>query len=118
MKMGQICKSLNLVNLIRPGWKWCVITLTHFRTCHIKNTDVVCHTLKTLYVAFSQLLPIHSVYSLLITVFTISLVKSSVPVYSTFYLLFFFHTVTVGFSCNKYSRRFDFVYQFFHLNFC
>lgn len=83
----------------RPGWGRCVIEITHPHTCHTKNKPEVCSIPKTLYGVLSQLLLIHSFSTLLLTLFTVALVKCYVRLYSNFYLLFFFHKATFGFSC-------------------
>ena len=48
-------------------------------------------------VVLSQLFLIHSFSIFLITLFTVSLVKSPVQLYVTFYLLLFFHIVIFNF---------------------
>ena len=84
----------------RPGWERRAIALPHTR--HIKDTRVVCCAPKTLYGVFSQLFLIHSFSTLLITLFSISLVKSSVQLYSTFNLLFIVQKITFTFSYSCY----------------
>ena len=82
----------------RPGWEWHAITLARARTCHIKDTRVVCSAPETLYGVLSHLFLIHALSSLLIPLFIITQVKFSVTLDSTFYF-FFFYKVTFSFSC-------------------
>ena len=70
----------------------------HASTHAILRTCVVCRTYKTLCGMLSQLFLIQPFSTLLITHFTISVVKLSVWLYAGFYLLFFFHIVTFGFD--------------------
>ena len=60
---------------------------------------MVCRTPKTLFGVLNYLFLIHSFSTLVITLFTIALIKCSFRLYSTFYLVFFFHKNTFGFSC-------------------
>ena len=82
----------------RPGWERRVITLAQACTCHNKNTRAVCCMSKT-YGVLPHLFLIHSFSALLITLFTVALIKRSICLYSTFYLLLFFHKVMFSFSC-------------------
>ena len=61
--------------------------------CHIKNARVVSHMPEILYGVLPHLLMIHSFSTLLITRFYC--IKSSVYLYSTFYLLFVFYVITL-----------------------
>ena len=63
---------------------------------------MVCHVPKILYGVLLHLFQIHSFSTLLLTLFTIGFIKCFVPLYSTFYLHFFFHKVTFGFSHTCY----------------
>ena len=78
----------------RPEKERHTTTLACTPTHHIKNTGVVCCMPKTLYGVLPHLFLIHSILTLLITLFTITLIKSSVYLYSMFYLCLFFHKVT------------------------
>ena len=84
-----------------PGQKKRAIILVCSSTRHIKNSDVVCHTPKTLYGVLLHLFLIHLFSILLITIFTIALIKNSVYLYSTFFINFcsFIKSSSV-FSCN------------------
>ena len=77
--------------------KACDQTLVRAR--HIKKTSMVWHTLKTLHGVLLHLFPINLFSAVLITLFTISLIKRSFCLWSTFYLFLFFYKVTLGFSC-------------------
>ena len=61
----------------------------HTYTPHIKSTCVVCCMPKTYGVLLPHFSTIHSFSTLIITLFTIALIKYPVCLYSTFYLLFF-----------------------------
>ena len=74
------------------------VPCTHACTHQNKNTHVVCQIPKILYGVLLHLFQIHSFSTLLLTLFTTGFIKCSVPLYSTFYLHFFFHKVTFGFS--------------------
>ena len=63
----------------------------------LKTHVWLCCTPEILYDLLSQLFLIH-----LISTRLIFLIKSSVLLYSTFYLLFFFHKVTFSYSCSYY----------------
>ena len=70
---------------VRPGQESPVTTLACSRTFHIKNSDVVCHTPRKLHGVLLHLYLIQLFSTLLITLFTIALIKISVSLYSTFY---------------------------------
>ena len=50
----------------------------------------------------SHLYLIYSFFTLLVTIFPIAFIKCSVHLYSTFYLLYFFHKFTFGFTYTYY----------------
>ena len=81
----------------RPGWERRAIALTWPHSRHNKNTNVVCRTFKTLNSTLSRFFLIHSFSTLSIIFFTITLCKWTVWLYSTFYLVLFFHIFTFGF---------------------
>ena len=103
IKLGLVWKHSHLVQtecIFRSGWERHAIILTNTCLHFIKNTQV-CHTAKTM--CFPLFL-IHSFSTLLITLFTITLIKmlSKICLYSTFYLLcsflkllLFFHVLVV-----------------------
>ena len=110
-KVGQInlriLRTFTLFNVwlftVLVNWKYTpscerhVITFARPHTSHTKNIVAVCQMSKTLYVLLFRLFLIHSFFALLITLFTISLMKLSVRLYSTFHLILFFHIVTFSF---------------------
>ena len=65
------------------------MAFVHTYTPHIKSTCVVCCMPKTYGVLLPHFSTIHSFSTLIITLFTIALIKCPVCLYSTFYLLFF-----------------------------
>ena len=64
--------------IIRPGWERPAMALARAHTRHIKNTRVVCHRPNILYPVLPHLFPIHSFWTLLITLFTIAIIKCPV----------------------------------------
>ena len=129
--------------LIKLGCECLAIALACPHICCIKNTVVVYGMVKTLCIVLSHQFLIYPFSILLITLFAISLVKSSVRLLSLHHLLscrffqFFMylkpviHTQTqlkpsveltiVSFVCpcnQKYSRHYNFLYQFIDTDFC
>ena len=112
----------------RPEWERCTIVPPPTNTCHIKKTIAVCCMTKTLYGVLTHSFLIHSFSTIAITLFTTALIKISVCLYSTLYLLLSFHKVTSGFSmalkefqihsrytkkctkCGESGKRFCFVF--------
>lgn len=94
--------SSNCEGSCRSGWERCTIALVCSPTRHIKNARVVFYMPKKFYCLLSQLFLIHSFYTLFITPFLISLVKSSAWLYSSFYFLCFLFLVTSSFLCSCY----------------
>ena len=91
-RMGKVCVCIHRCIQV---WMEMVCDCTLFpphmpQKYKCENTHVVCRTSRRLYGMFSQLFLINSFSSFLITLFTISLLKSSVHQYSTFYLLFIY----------------------------
>ena len=89
----KVFNNFQTTSKARPGWGTHAIALTCACTCHIKNACVVCCKHKTLYAVHPHLFDLF-IFTILFTLFTIALIKCSVHLYSTFYLLFFFHWVT------------------------
>ena len=98
--MVFICRlSIDYAGMDRKRW---ATTLACTCICHIKNAHVVCCLPETFYGVFPHLFLVHSLSTLFIKIFTITLSKFSLCLYSTFYLLFFSHKVTFVFSCICY----------------
>ena len=61
-KIWKICNLRQIrKSNFGPGWERHTVTLRHTRTCHIKNTCVVCCSPKTLYGELPHLFLIYSV---------------------------------------------------------
>ena len=88
----------SLGKAFKHGWERHAIALERPRICHIKNI-LTCGLPKTLYDVLSCLFVIHSFAIILIALFIISLVTSSVRV---LFVYFFFFIVTFSFSCTCY----------------
>lgn len=85
-------------------------------TRQIKNARVVCfRTPKTFYGVHPHLFLIHSLSTILITVFIIALVKSSIHLYLTFHLLFSFIKLLLNFRLLPVKHTLSSSKQFFCL---
>ena len=115
------------------------IKLSCPHTCRIKNSHVVCCTLKTLYDVLSQLFLIHSFFYTLDYTFNCLYTFLCLYIYFQFFILLLpdkytyaqlkpqcvWHFTNISFICicsKEYRRCYDFVYQFFDaivfLNMC